>query len=278
MDQLKGSLRFIPLSSVTQFIAGLGSTGHLKVAQGNWSGHIALHVGQIVAAELGNEHGRAALEGMLLALTDAEFAFVEAPVEPSEAALVRREELGDFMAGLIAERARLNLPAESALGSVPCLIDQEAQADGEPGQITIPSAALQLIPALVQGQTLEQIALRRGLARTLRDIAVLRSGGLVRLQASPAQQAPAPRPIAAVRPLRSVPLSQPPAAPRRAALLQRPSAAATAPAPIELPRPRLLSEQQQRSRLEAIPGEGTPSEQPGRAWHHALLGFFVARS
>ena len=46
-----------------------------------WLGEIALRDGQLVAARLGSENGRAALDGMVLALDDAEFVFLEQPVE-----------------------------------------------------------------------------------------------------------------------------------------------------------------------------------------------------
>jgi len=186
MDQLKGSLRFIPLPAVTQFISGLGSTGRLKITQGAWSGEIALRTGQIVGAQLGAEHGRAALEGMVLALTEAEFAFLDGVVESTEP-LLSRDELAGYMAGLIAERERLQL-APGALTSLPCLVDH-GQNGGEASQVTIQTAALQLIPSLVYGHTLEQIALRRGLARTMRELAMLRAGGLVRLESALIEEA-----------------------------------------------------------------------------------------
>ncbi len=81
MDQLQGSLRFISLSTLTQLLVRTGSTGRLHIARGMWLGEIALRDGQLVAARLGSENGRAALEGMVLALDDAEFVFLEQPVE-----------------------------------------------------------------------------------------------------------------------------------------------------------------------------------------------------
>jgi hypothetical protein len=303
MDQLKGSLRFIPLPAVTQFIAGVGSTGRLKITQGAWSGEIALRNGQIVGAQLGAEHGRAALEGMVLALTEAEFAFLDGVVESTEP-LLSRDELAGYMAGLVAERERLQL-APGALTSLPCLVDQ-GQNGGEASQVTIQAAALQLIPSLVYGHTLEQIALRRGLARTLRELAMLRAGGLVRLESAPpapaASAAAAPATISApasaprpVRPLRPVaaaagpagPAAAPaPAAPRRAGWYQAVnSSAAAAPATVELPRPRLLIEEA-RARLEPVRDEpeatppvavATPVT-PRRSWRDALVGIFIAQA
>ncbi|MBV8719430.1 MAG: DUF4388 domain-containing protein [Chloroflexi bacterium] len=306
MDQLKGSLRFIPLPAVTQFIAGLGSTGRLKIGQGTWSGEIALREGWVIAAQLGAERGRAALEGMMLALTEADFAFVDGPVEAAEEPLLSRDEPATYLAGLVAERERLQL-GFNALGSVPRLVDQDLNTS-ESSQVTISAAALQLIPALVHGHTLEQIAQRRGLARTLREVALLRAGGLVRLDpaaASPRASAPAPAATAdstapaaaatppraltpAVRPLRPVGLpARTPQSPRRATWWQAGgnASASTATAPVELPRPRLVTDDEPRPhRLAAVPDEPTPAIVPqepptrGRNWRQALVGLFVAET
>jgi hypothetical protein len=286
MDQLKGSLRFIPLPAVTQFIAGLGSTGRLQVAQGAWTGEISLGNGQVVDAKLGVERGRPALDGLVLALTEADFAFVDGPAEVGLEPLVSREELAGYMAGLVAERERLQTVV-GMLNSVPCLVDLPASGGPENTQVTIQAAALQLIPALVYGHTLEQIAQRRGLARTLREIAMLRNGGLVRLETTPAappsqtptleaakpsaraattatEQETARRPAPPrinvpppMRPLRPVPSEQRPSAqpPRRAGWWQTPSGAAAAPASVDMPRPRLVTLEETRPHLEAVRSE-----------------------
>jgi hypothetical protein len=234
MDQLKGSLRFIPLPAVTQFIAGLGSTGRLQITQGTWSGEIALGNGQVVGAQLGTERGRPALEGLVLALTEANFAFVDGPHAPDAEPLLSRDELAGYMAGLVAERERLQ-PVIGMLNSVPCLIDQPASGGSESGQVTIQAAALQLIPALVYGHTLEQIALRRGLARTLREVAALRNGGLVRLEVAPAAP-PMPAPTLQVVPPPAPAPADQDAAPRPA---QAPAPADqdAAPRPAQAPAP-----------------------------------------
>src|ERR671933_1860769 len=93
MDQLKGSLRFIALPALAQFLVGLGSTGRLHLTQGSWAGEIAFRNGQLVAARLGSEQGRTALDGMVLGLQDAEFVFVDEPVEHAGEPLLVGEEL-----------------------------------------------------------------------------------------------------------------------------------------------------------------------------------------
>ena len=305
MDQLKGSLRYIPLPAVTQFVAGLGSTGRLKLSQATWSGDITLRDGDVVAARLGGyETGRIALDGMVLGLTEADFAFADEPVDASLEPLMARADLEGYMARLMVERERLHLPAD-ALTSVPSLIDQPGGAS-DANQVTIQAGALQLIPALMHGHTLDHIAQRRGMARTLRELATLQAGGLARLDAAPvtaqrpaavaapAAPAPAPRPLTPpVRPLRPVKIdaerAQPqprrsgwweastalkavPVDPDRTTLTRpRPDADRTVVRPLSPPPPTLP--------FPASAPNPTPTPtatEHGRSWRTALVGLFVA--
>jgi hypothetical protein len=75
------------------------------------------------------------------------------------------------------------------------------------GQVMIGRATLNLIPLIGSGQTLEGLARQRGLARTLRDVAALVHGGLVRLE----PKAESPAPVAPARPLRAAPVIEEPA-------------------------------------------------------------------
>jgi hypothetical protein len=130
----------------------------------------------------------------------------------------------------------------------------------------------------VYGHTLEQIAQRRGLARTLREVAMLCAGGLVRLEAAAAVSVPAsatasapssaPRPVPpTVRPLRPVGApTQTPQPSRRATWWQTNSANATATAPIELRRPRLLLDEEARgSQREEVRAASAASAEPRTA-------------
>jgi hypothetical protein len=279
MDQLKGSLRFVSLPAVTQFIVGLGTTGRLKLTQGAWSAELTLRDGQIIGAQLGTERGRAALEGMVLLLSEAEFVFLDGVVDGDAEPIIGRDELGGFLAALVAERERL-LVTPNALSGVPRLIDNGPEAS----QVTIQAGALQLLPMLVYGHTLEQIALRRGVARTLREIALLREGGLVRVEPGRVTEAPTPatpaaRAVAAVsRPLRPVSTEGhaiPLAAPRRATWWQSSSGSAAAQAKIELPRPRLVKDE---PKLVEVSATVAPAAQPetSRSWRKTVRGFFIA--
>ena len=290
MDQLKGSLRFVSLPAVTQFIAGLGTTGRLKLMQGAWSGEITLRDGQIVGAQLGTERGRSALEGMVLGLSEAEFAFLDGVVDAEAEPIVGRDKLGGFMAALVSERDGL-MDTLGTLNGVPRLIDSGPEGT----QVTMQAGALQLIPMLVHGQTLEQIGLRRGLARALREIAALREGGLVEIDpgrataepttatATPAS-APPVRPVAAVsRPLRPASAEGHPvpmAANRRATWWQTSSNSAAAPATVDMPRPHLVKDQPKRAEVAAVTEKpaavAAVTAASSQSWRKAVRGFFVA--
>jgi Domain of unknown function (DUF4388) len=193
MTQLGGSFRFVQLPAVTQLLAELGSTGRLCVTHAGWTGEIVVHEGKIVEARLGAEDGRAALEGIAVALSDGEFSFVDEPVSSSEA-LVTADERGAYLDRLGAEHHRLAGLIPS-LKLIPGLVETPS-GDAADMQVTIGAAALQLLPALVFGHPLEQVARQRGMARTLRDVAVLMEGGLVKLE--PAVTPPAPvQPVSA---------------------------------------------------------------------------------
>jgi hypothetical protein len=263
MDQLKGSLRFIPLSAVSQFIASLGCTGRLKITQGTWSGELALRNGEVVAARLGAESGRAALDGLVLGLTEADFVLVDASVdEPADESLLPASDLPNRLVALKSEREHLGL-TPGALHCVPRLVDQPGSA-AEGSQITIRAGALQLIPQLMNGQSVEQIAERRGLARTLRELAMLQAGGLVRLDAAP----PPPHAVTATPP----PHAEAAPLPEHAVAARAPQAQAVAPAAAD--RPALAALETTAPRpvppqvrpLRAVPPTHEPAARPRPAW------------
>jgi hypothetical protein len=195
MTQLGGSFRFVQLPAVTQLLAELGSTGRLCVTHADWAGEIVVHEGQIIEARLGAERGRAALEGIALALSDGEFSFVDDPVaaaapDESSEVLLTSSERGAYLDRLGDEHQRLAKLIPS-LKLVPRLVEAP-NGDSADTQVTIGAAALQLIPALVFGHPLDHVARQRGLARTLREVAVLMEGGLVKLEPAPSVAAPEP--------------------------------------------------------------------------------------
>jgi hypothetical protein len=183
MTQFGGSLRFVQISAVAELLAGLGATGRLYLKQGDWTGDLVLREGLIIGASLGTERGRAAFESIVLGLTCAEFSFVDEPVGADGKPLVDEAERSAYMNALKDDRERFEQLIPT-LSSVPRLVNRPVEGLGE-GQVTIGRATLTLIPVLVSGQTLEGLAHERGLGRTLRDVAALVQGGLVRLEEGP---------------------------------------------------------------------------------------------
>jgi hypothetical protein len=208
MTQFGGSFRFVQLAAVAELLAELRSTGRLCVAHAEWTGEIVVRGGQIVGARLGAEHGRAALEAIAVALPDAEFNFTDEPVDSASELLVSAAERAAYLERLGAEHLRV-VKLIPSLGLVPRL---RSESDGSSAdtQVTIGAAALQLIPLLVFGHTIEHIARDRGLARTVRDVASLMDGGLVTLDRQPSIS----QPSAGDTPVGDTPLGDTPLADR----------------------------------------------------------------
>src|SRR5713101_760984 len=122
MTQFGGSFRFVQLPAIAQLLAELGSTGRVCVSQAEWTGEIVVRYGQFVGARLGAEHGRAALEGIAVALPDAEFRFTDEPVAEASDALVTAAERTAYLDRLGGEHQRL-VKLIPSLWLVPRLID-----------------------------------------------------------------------------------------------------------------------------------------------------------
>jgi hypothetical protein len=201
MTQLGASLRFVELPAVVELLASVCSTGRLRLASGDWAGEIVLRRGQIVGAALRNERGLAALEGIALGFTDGELKFADGPVAEGDDALLAVDQQVPYLSALNEERQRLEIGLAS-LHLVPRLIESSA-GDAPEARITVGAVALQVIPQLMYGHSVAELARQRGLARTLRDMSVLVQAGVVGLEATPARgglaQREAPTPVVPVR-------------------------------------------------------------------------------
>jgi hypothetical protein len=180
MTQLGTSLRFAALSAVVELLTRVAGTGRLRLVSGAWVGEIELRRGQIIGATLGDERGLPALESIAVGFLDGELNFAAGAVAEDGAALLPVEHQVERLRQLEAERKQLKVSVGS-LQVVPRLTD----AGDANRNVTIGASALQLIPQLMWGQTLEQIARRRGLARTLRQVSVLARAGVLALESPP---------------------------------------------------------------------------------------------
>ncbi|MGH2353102.1 MAG: DUF4388 domain-containing protein, partial [Chloroflexota bacterium] len=77
MTELRGSLKGIGLPALVRLLAGLRKSGCLHLGHDRWGGEIYLEEGRVVAAEFGADRGAAALDALVLALPESQFAFAE---------------------------------------------------------------------------------------------------------------------------------------------------------------------------------------------------------
>jgi hypothetical protein len=190
MTQFGGSLRFVQLPAVIDLLHGLHADGRLSIADSGWRAEILLSRGSLVDASIEQERGRAALESICLALSDGDFTFFDGqPSGLDTPALLDPEVVGTFFASLTAERARLRsrIPSWDAVPRV-------AEADPSNEEVRLGASALQLLPLLMTGQTVRELARKRGAARTLRDLSTLLDARLAILGAPGPAAAPAPPP------------------------------------------------------------------------------------
>lgn len=202
MTQFGASFQFVELPAVAEFLASVGATGRLRMSWGAWVGEIVLRRGQMVATSMGDERGLRALESMAVGFLDGEFSFVHGPVAEHEPPLILAPQLAqEYLRRLNAERRAIREVIDS-LSAVPRLVFEAGEIDS--GEVTINPAALQRIPLLVNGDSVGEIARRRGLTRTLRDVVMLVRAGVVRLEAEREESAPeqSHNPLARVVPAR----------------------------------------------------------------------------
>jgi hypothetical protein len=212
---LVGSLGSLHLPAIVRFLSELEKSGQVTVAAGQWRGEVTLAGGAVVGATLGTESGRAAFESIALGVPDGRFLFREELTSASagDGWRVERNELPAYLDALTAERGRL-LGAVSSLSLVPRLAAAGIVPTRE-ATVTIDADALMLLAELPGGRTVEQIALERGLARTVRHIASLVELGVISLDNQPAERpnlavsSPQPRLQTLVRPLLGFFLAEP---------------------------------------------------------------------
>jgi hypothetical protein len=196
-SSLKPHVRTFPESGSAADIGGLGRlldsledlecTGQLRLWYGRWSGEIDIDTGRPVAARFGTESGFAALEVMILALSDGEYEFVERSVA-GEADVDLDREAVEYLLGRLVTYPGL----WPRLGSVPEPVDAFT-IDGATGPETqgLSSRARDIL-ALVDGRrTVDQIIGKRPLTETLDELSVLRDKRLIAFDPRAAVSAPA---------------------------------------------------------------------------------------
>ncbi len=178
------------LPALIQFIAGLHTSGILRVAQGRWSGEIAFEEGRVSAAAFGRERGLEALEAMLLAFQHGQFVFTAgAPSLPEDCSIAAdAEELPARIAAAVARQAALaaRIPPLEAIPRVMPALATGARNDGErrsieeaPEQLALRRRTLQVLLAVDGRRTVGELASRYGAQPALEDLVALEEAGLI---------------------------------------------------------------------------------------------------
>jgi hypothetical protein len=167
--QLSGGLAHGQLATLVRILSELGRSGSVRVNCRWWSGEIGMCDGDVVSATLSSEQGPGALETMLVALSEGSFTFYEHAVAcHSEPSLLTRDELPSYITHIAAEHARL----ERAIPSL-TLVPRLAADDQTSRPVIIEREAFLLMPAVVGGRSVEEMAVEHGLARTVYTLAAL---------------------------------------------------------------------------------------------------------
>ena len=147
---------------------------------------------------------------MAIGLLDGELNFADEALAEDGEPLLDPAESAKVLKRLSRERQQM-VSLIPSLHLVPRLVEttDRRPTDKRVTLVAVGAAALQIIPSLAFGRTLEEIARERGLARTVRDIATLVAGSVVKLEAPAGIERSAPN---ATEPSAPAPLAGPPVA------------------------------------------------------------------
>ena len=120
---------------------------------------------------------------MAIGFLDGELTFADEAMAEDDEPLLDPAERTRVLKRLSRERQQV-VSLIPSLQLVPRLVDttDSRPTDGIVTLVAVGAAALEIIPSLAFGRTLEEIARERGLARTVRDIATLVAGSAVKLE------------------------------------------------------------------------------------------------
>jgi len=189
VSELSGSLEVVGLAPLVQFLASLAKTGTLRISRHQWAAQLGFEGGVVTAADADSERGPDALEFIVLALSDGDFAFASgAPpsqrnleMRPTDL-LARIEGLGKMRSGRVG--------AALAPNSVPRMV--EAADDDAETEVVLTRASLAVLLQVDGRRTVQEIVDRRGLARSVKELLRLVDYGLVVLEPAADRRRPPP--------------------------------------------------------------------------------------
>ena len=176
MTRLYGTLPRLELAALVRFLSGLSKSGDLHVTWDEWTAHLSMDRGGLIAAVVeDNEVGSAALEFMALCLRAGEFQFSEgAPslasnLDPSAdpVQLLERD---------TAERPDAVLVEVPGPTAIPRVIPPAGAGDDD---VALPHLAVFLLLRIDGSRTVRDLAHQHGLLRSLKALGRLQAAGLI---------------------------------------------------------------------------------------------------
>jgi MFS transporter, DHA1 family, tetracycline resistance protein len=183
---LQGSLAGLGLVPLLQFLRTAQKAGCLNLSRNGWSGRLWLDRGRVVAASFGLDSGMAALDAILLTLSEANFAFVDEVNGVEDLASLSVDvdslETCQTMRGGQRELAGAILAA----GAVPRVVLGAADERHDPTELVLRMGTLHTLLAVDGERTVEELS-HESSAQVLLDLAVLVDLGLIDFDVRPSR-------------------------------------------------------------------------------------------
>jgi DHA1 family tetracycline resistance protein-like MFS transporter len=183
---LQGSLANLGLVPLLNFLRTSQRAGCLNLTRNGWTGTLCLDGGRLVAASFGREHGPAALDAILLTLSEATFTFVDD--------LSGAEDIGGLAVDVDSLAARPSVPARQrelaaaipTPAAVPRIVPPTTEDRHDPTELVLRLGTLQTLLAVDGARTVEELG-DHSSAEVLFDLAVLMDLGLISFDVQPSR-------------------------------------------------------------------------------------------
>ena len=188
---LLGSVTGPDLLPLLRFLRSVNKSGCLELSRDGWNGQLWLDDGRLVAASFGHERGLAALDAIVLVLSEACFTFTEHLPRAADAGDLELDvdELEAHLASGPMRQRGLAAPILSP-AAVPHVVRPVGLDSGrDPTELVLRMSTLHTLLDVNGERTVRELSDRRASARVLLDLAVLMDLGLVEFEARPARDA-----------------------------------------------------------------------------------------
>jgi hypothetical protein len=172
----------IRLPGLVRFVTSLGKSGCLRISEGHRLGELSIAAGRVMAASFASQRGLVALDAMVLALPNGQFAFSAGAPEAERNVDLGPDELQAYLDGLATKYAPLNARIPS-LAAVPRVVEPHDQPYLT-STVTLERSQLAILLRVDGRRAVGEIAAHRGLIETVSALAVLIDLGLIRVDST----------------------------------------------------------------------------------------------